>query len=402
MLTSLALIFLVGMLLASICHRIKLPGIIGMLITGIILGPYVLNLLDPSILSISPDLRQMALVIILIKAGLSLSLDDLKKIGRPAILMSFVPATFEILAFVAFAPLILHVKVIEAAIIGAVLGAVSPAVVVIRMIMNIEENYGTKKKIPQLIMAGSSIDDIFVIVLFTAFVGIAEGNKVSVMEFLNIPISIALGLLVGVGTGFFLVWLFETEYSHKHLVRNSKKVIIVLAVAFLLLAIEEWVKPYVAFSGLLAIMSMALIIAMRSVKEVTEHLQKKFGKLWLAAEVILFVLVGAAVDITSITLNSFFSTLLMIFIGLFLRSIGVLLCLIKTGLNAKEKTYCVIAYLPKATVQAAIGSIPLSMGLPCGHIVLMVAVLSILITAPMGAIGMDLTYNKLLHYDENS
>ena len=395
MLNSLALIFLAGLSLAAICQRIKLPRIIGMLMTGIILGPFVLDLFDPSILGISSELRQMALVIILIKAGLSLNISDLKKVGRPAILMSFLPAVFEILAFVFLAPAILHITGIEAAIMGAVLGAVSPAVVVPRMVQLMEEKYGTNKSIPQMILAGASLDDVFVIVLFTTFIGMAQGERASVMDFINIPISIISGILIGAAAGFFLTWFFETNYSHKNLVRNSMKVIIVLGTSFLLLAVEEWLENILPVSGLLAIMSMAMVLAMRSVPEVTKRLQEKYGKLWIAAEVILFVLVGAAVDIRY-TLEAGAGAVLMIFIGLICRSIGTWLCMLGTNLNKKEKLYCVIAYLPKATVQAAIGSVPLSLGLPCGNIVLSVAVLSILITAPLGAIGMDLSYKKLL------
>ena len=395
MLNSLALIFLAGLSLAAICQRIKLPRIIGMLMTGIILGPFVLDLFDPSILGISSELRQMALVIILIKAGLSLNISDLKKVGRPAILMSFLPAVFEILAFVFLAPTILKVTRIEALIIGAVLGAVSPAVVVPRMVQLMEEKYGTNKSIPQMILAGASLDDVFVIVLFTTFIGMAQGESASVMDFINIPVSIISGIFIGAAAGFFLTWFFETNYSHKNLVRNSMKVIIVLGTAFLLLAVEEWLENILPVSGLLAIMSMAMVLAMRSVPEVTKRLQEKYGKLWIAAEVILFVLVGAAVDIRY-TLEAGAGAVLMIFIGLICRSIGTWLCMLGTNLNKKEKLYCVIAYLPKATVQAAIGSVPLSLGLPCGNIVLSVAVLSILITAPLGAIGMDLSYKKLL------
>ena len=395
MLASLALIFLVGLSLAAICQIIKLPRIIGMLLTGILLGPYVLDLFDSSILGISSELRQMALVIILIKAGLSLNLSDLKKVGRPAVLMSFLPAIFEILAFVLLAPYVMGISILEAAVMGAVLGAVSPAVVVPRMVKLIDENWGTKKGIPQMILAGASLDDVFVIVLFTTFVGMAQGENTNIMAFINIPISIILGIVLGAVIGFILAWFFETNYSHKHLVRNSMKVIIVLGTAFLLLAAEEWLEETVAVSGLLAIMSMALVLAMKSVPEVTKRLQEKYGKLWLAAEVILFVLVGAAVDIRY-TFEAGAGAVLMIFIGLIFRSAGVWLCMLRTELNTKERLYCVIAYLPKATVQAAIGSIPLSLGLPCGNIVLSVAVLSILITAPLGAMGMDLSYKRLL------
>lgn len=395
MLTSLALVFLVGLGFAAICQKIRLPRIIGMLITGILLGPYVLNLLDDSILDISADLRQMALVIILIKAGLSLNINDLKKVGRPAILMSFLPAVFEILAFVLLAPLVLGISRMDAAIMGAVLGAVSPAVVVPRMVQLMEENYGTDKSIPQMILAAASLDDVFVIVLFTSFVETAQSGSMRLLDLMNIPVSIILGIALGVFVGSVLAWFFETSYSHQNLVRNSMKVIIVLGMAFLLLAIEDWLEGIVAVSGLLAIMSMSMVLAMRSVPEVTGRLQAKFGKLWLAAEVILFVLVGAAVDIRY-TLKAGPGAAWMILIGLVFRCAGVWLCMMGTKLNLKERFYCMIAYLPKATVQAAIGSVPLAMGLSCGNIVLSVAVLSILITAPLGAVGMDLSYKKLL------
>lgn len=395
MLTSLAFIFLVGLSMAAICQKLKLPRIIGMLITGIVLGPYVLDLLDPSILSISSELRQMALIIILLKAGLSLDLADLKKVGRPAIMMSCVPASFEILAFFLFAPYLLGVSRIEAAVMGAVLGAVSPAVVVPRMVQLMDSKYGTEKSIPQLILAGASCDDIFVIVLFTAFVSMAQGGQVNFMDFVNIPVSILLGIALGVAAGYLLSLFFETAYAHKHCVRNSMKVVIVLGVSFLLMAIETWAEGFVSISGLLAVVSMACVLKMKSIAFVSNRLSEKFGKLWIAAEVILFVLVGAAVDIRY-TMSAGFAAVAMIFLALAFRGIGVLLCLVKTQLNWKERLFCVIAYLPKATVQAAIGSVPLAMGLPCGQIVLSVAVLAIVITAPLGAIGMDVTYKKLL------
>ncbi len=395
MLTSLALIFLVGLSLAAICRKIKLPRIIGMLLTGILLGPYVLDMLDSSILGISAELRQLALVIILIKAGLSLDIHDLKKVGRSALLLSFLPAVFEIVALVLFAPAVLHISRLDAAIMGAVLGAVSPAVVVPRMVQLMDEKYGTQKSIPQMILAGASLDDVFVIVLFSAFINMAQGERAAVMDFLNIPISIVLGMLCGVAIGLALSWFFETAYAHKHLVRNSLKVIILLSAAFLLLALETFLEGKVAVSGLIAVMCMAMAIAVRSVPQVTARLREKYGKLWLAAEVILFVLVGAAVDIRY-TLEAGLGAVLMIAIGLIFRSVGVWICMLGTALNRKERLYCVIAYLPKATVQAAIGGIPLSLGLPCGNIVLSVAVLSILITAPLGAIGMDASYKRLL------
>ena len=395
MLTSLSLIFLVGLSMAFVCRKIKLPRIIGMLVTGVVLGPFVLDLLDPQILGISSELRQMALIIILIKAGLSLNISDLKKVGRPAVMMSFLPALFEIGAFVLLAPMLLHVTVLEAAIMGAVLGAVSPAVVVPRMVQLMDENYGTDKQIPQLILAGASLDDVFVIVLFSTFIGMAQGGSAKVMDFVNIPISIVSGILLGAVFGFVIASLFELAHKRNDSIRQSIKTIIVLGTAFLLMAIETWLEGAVSISGLLAVMSMACVIQLRCRKEVSDDLSVKYGRLWLAAEVILFVLVGAAVDIRY-TMQAGGMAVLMIFIALVFRSLGVLVCLIGTELSGKEKLYCVIAYLPKATVQAAIGSVPLSLGLSCGNIVLSVAVLSILITAPLGAILMDLSYKKLL------
>lgn len=395
MLTSLALIFLFGLSLAGIFQLLKLPRIIGMLLTGIILGPYALNLLDDSILSISSDLRQMALIIILLKAGLSLNLADLKKVGRPAIMMSFVPASFEILAFILFAPTILNITRIEAAVMGAVLGAVSPAVVIPRMVQLMDSKYGTNKSIPQLILAGASCDDIYVIVLFTTFTSMAQGGSANLIDFINIPISIILGIILGAFTGFIISTFFEKAYILKNYVRNSTKVIIILGISFILMAIETWLKDIISISGLLAVVSMACVIKIKSPVVVSDRLSEKFGKLWIGAEVILFVLVGAAVDIRY-TIDAGVAAILMILIALCFRAIGVSLCLLKTPLNFKERCFCMIAYIPKATVQAAIGSVPLAMGLACGQIVLSVAVLAILITAPLGAIGMDISYQKLL------
>lgn len=395
MLTSLSLIFLVGLAMAAICQRIKVPRIIGMLVTGIILGPFVLNVLDSSILNISAELRQIALIIILIKAGLSLNLSDLKKVGRPAVMMACVPACMEIIGYFLFAPKLLGVSSIDAAVMGAVLAAVSPAVVVPRMIHLIENKYGTDKSIPQLILAGASCDDIFVIVLFSTFVSMAEGGKANIMDFANIPVSIILGILLGAFVGFVLALFFETAYVHKQIVRNSMKVVIVLGVLFMLMAIETWAKGMVSVSGLLAVVSMACVLKIKSVSSVSQRLSEKFGKLWIAAEVILFVLVGSAVDIRY-TLNAGIVAVGMIFIALVFRSVGVMICMLGTQLTFKERLFCVISYLPKATVQAAIGSVPLSLGLPCGKIVLSVAVLSIIITAPLGAFGIDMGYKLLL------
>ena len=395
MLASLSLIFLVGLAMGAICQKLKMPRIIGMLVTGIVLGPYVLDFLDPSILSISSELRKLALIIILLKAGLSLDLKDLKKAGRPAILMSFVPATCEIAGYILFAPLLLGINRIEAAVMGAVLGAVSPAVVIPRMVMLMEEKYGAKKAIPQMIMAGASCDDIFVIGLFTTFLSMAQGGSADIIDFVNIPVSIVLGILLGAVTGYGLYLFFETSYAHKHCVRNSTKVIIVLGFSMLLVSIEGWLEGKVSVSGLLAVVSMACVIKIKSTASVSKRLSEKFGKLWIAAEVVLFVLVGAAVDIRY-TLSAGIAAVFMIFIALIFRTVGVLICTIKTKLNMKERIFCVIAYLPKATVQAAIGSVPLAAGLACGKIILSVAVLAIIITAPLGALGIDNTYKKLL------
>ena len=400
MLTSLALIFLVGLAAAAIFQQLKLPRIIGMLITGIVLGPYVLNLLDPSILSISAELRQIALIIILLKAGLSLDLSDLKKVGRPAVLMAFVPASFEMLAFFLFAPSILNITRIEAALMGAVLAAVSPAVVVPRMVRLMEENYGTNKSIPQLILAGASCDDIFVIVLFSTFSSMVQGGNAQLTDFLAIPISILLGILLGSVFGYLLSLFFETAYAHEHYVRNSMKVIIILGTSFLLMAIETWLKDIISILGFLAVVSMACVLKLKSSASVSQRLSEKFGKLWLAAEVILFVLVGAAVDIRY-TLNAGITAVFMILIALLFRSAGVFICLVQTNLSKKERLFCIFSYLPKATVQAAIGSVPLAMGLSCGRSILSVAVLGILVTAPLGSILMDSSYKKLLQKTEN-
>lgn len=396
MLTSLSFIFLVGLAMGAICQKLKLPRIIGMLATGIVLGPYVLDFLDPSILSISADLRKMALIIILLKAGLSLNLDDLKKVGRPAIMMSFVPASFEIIGYLLFAPSILGITRVEAAVMGSVLAAVSPAVVVPRMVQLMENKYGTEKAIPQMIMAGASCDDIFVIVLFTTFLSMAQGGSADIKAFANIPISIILGIILGAIVGYLLYLFFETAYAKKHYVRNSMKIIIVLGFSFLLIAIEGGLEGKIAMSGLLAVVSMACVLRMKCTSFVSKRLSEKFGKLWLAAEVILFVLVGAAVDIRY-TLDAGLAAVAMIFAALIFRSFGVWLCTVKTSLTLKERAFCVIAYLPKATVQAAIGSVPFAAGLPCGKIVLSVAVMAIIITAPLGAFGMDFTYKKFLN-----
>ncbi len=391
MLASLALMILVGLSMAYIVEKIKLPKIIGLLVTGIVLGPYVLNVLDESILNISSQLRQIALIIILIKAGLTLNLEDLKKVGRPAILMAFVPATFELVAYIIFAPFILGVSRVEAALMGAVLAAVSPAVVVPRMVYFIENKYGTEKGIPQMILAGASCDDIYVIVLFSTFLTMVQGGSVQILDFVNIPVSIVLGIISGVVAGLMLAFLFK----HQNIENSMKMIIIIMGVAFLLMSIETWLEDYISLSGLLAVVSMSCVIKLTSQKHTSSSLADMVGKLWLFAEIMLFVLVGAAVDIRYAFATGI-AAILMIFVALVVRAIGVWICLIGTNLNFKERIFCVIAYLPKATVQAAIGSVPLSLGLSCGSMILSVAVLAILITAPLGAIGIDKTYTKFL------
>lgn len=392
MLLSLALIFLCGMALGSIFQKLKLPSLLGMLLTGILLGPYVLNLLDPTILSLSTDLRQVALIIILTRAGLNLDIQDLKRVGRPAILMCFVPASFEIVGMLLLAPLFLGITRLEAAILGTVIAAVSPAVIVPKMLKLMENGYGTKG-IPQMILAGASVDDVFVIVLFTAFTGLAKGGTITPIRFLTIPTSILFGLVGGIAAGLVLGLLFSKIH-----IRDSGKVIILLSVSFLLVTVEHSLTGIVGFSGLLAVMAMGAALQQKK-HPVAKRLSVKFSKLWVCAEVLLFVLVGATVNI-SYGMKAGFSAVALIFCVLLFRMAGVFVCLIKTPLNRNERIFSALAYLPKATVQAAIGGLPLAMGLACGDIVLTVAVLSILITAPLGAALVDATYKKLLSKEE--
>ncbi len=395
MLGSLSLIILIGLTMASIMNKIDMPKIIGMLITGIVLGPFVLDLIDSSILQISTELRQIALIIILIKAGITLDLKDLKKVGRPAILMSFLPATFEIIAYFVFAPIMLGISRIDALVMGSVLAAVSPAVVVPRMVNLIEKKIGTKESIPQMILAGASLDDIFVIVLFTTFLNISIGGRTNFMSFINIPTSIILGIVLGIFVGYILTEFFELFYKRGKYIRNSLKVLIIMGIAFGLIEFQNIIEDYISISGLLAVVAMSVVIKIRASKLVSSRIAEKTGKMWLVAEVFLFVLVGAAVDIRY-TLEAGLPAILLIFIALAIRAIGVIVCMMGTNITFKERIFCVISYLPKATVQAAIGSIPIAMGLTSGNIILSVAVLGILITAPLGAIGMDASYDKLL------
>lgn len=389
MLLSIALIFLCALLLSGILIKFKLPGLLGMLIVGIVLGPYVLNLLDDSILNISADLRTIALIVILLKAGLSMNLNDLRKVGRPAILMSFVPASFEIIAFIVFAPMLLGITYLEAGLIGAVMSAVSPAVVIPKMSKLIDEGYGTDKAIPQMIIAGASADDVFVIVIFTSLISIATGGSFSISDLTKIPVSIVLGLIGGIGIGFILVWLFK-----KYHMRDTIKVLILISISILFMPLEDLLSGIIGFSGLLAIMALGIIIFNRY-PVLAQRLSGKFVKLWVAAEIALFVLVGSEVDI-SYVVNAGFITVVLIFIGLIFRLAGTYLCVIKTQFNSKERLFIMISQIPKATVQAAIGAIPLSLGLSCGDLVLTFAVVSILITAPLGAFLIDVTHKKLL------
>ena len=389
MLFSLTLIFLSGIVLGSIFNRLKLPQLLGMLLTGIILGPYLLNLLDPKILSISTDLRQIALIIILTRAGLNLDINDLKKVGRPAVLMCFVPATFEILGMIIFAPKFLGLGLLDSAILGTVIAAVSPAVIVPKMLKLMEEGYGADRSIPQMIMAGASVDDVFVIVLFTSFIGLASTGSFSMLNLIKIPTSIFFGISVGFLCAILLIYLFKKIHM-----RDSLKVIIILNISFLLVTFEHSLTDIIGFSGLLAIMSIGTGIQAKNTM-LSKRMSIKYSKLWIAAEVMLFVLVGATVNI-KYALRASIPAILLIITVLIFRMAGVFLCLVGTSLSYRERLFCMIAYCPKATVQAAIGSIPLSMGLPSGNIILTVAVLSILITAPLGAFAIDISYKKLL------
>ena len=388
MLNSLALIILLGLVSSMILEKIKLPNIIGMLLVGIMLGPSMFNMLDESLLSISGDIKEIALIIILLKAGLSLDLTDLKKVGRPAVLLCFLPATFEILGFIIFGPKLLGLTLLESAILGAVMGAVSPAVIVPRMTFLLENGYG-KKGLPQMVIAGSSADDVYVIVIFTALLALAKGSKISIMSFLNIPISIILGILMGVLVGFIMVYLFKN-----YKLRNTYKVIILLSICFLFVSIEKSLEGKLAISGFLAIMAMGVTI-FNKYPSLSKIFQVKFSKMWLISEIILFVLVGASVNI-SYAFKAGLGTIVIIFIALLFRMLGTYLCLLKTKFNNKERLFTCITQIPKATVQAAIGGVPLEMGLLCGNTVLTVAVLSIIITAPLGSILIDKTQYKLL------
>lgn len=391
MLLSIALILILGMSMGWVCQKCKLPSLLGMLATGVLLGPYVLNFLDPSILAISSELRKIALIIILTRAGLGLDLADLKKIGRPAILMCFIPASFEILGIMLMGPKLMGLTLLEAGVLGAVLAAVSPAVVVPRMIRLMEEGYGVKEGVPQLIIAGASVDDVFVIVVFSTFVGMLQGEKASLIQFANIPVSILLGMGFGVFVGVVLAEFFKRVH-----IRDTAKVLIILSLSFLLVVAEEALTTPIRFSALIAIMFIGISLQKKR-EVVAKRLAVKFGKLWVGAEIFLFVLVGATVNIGYLEKVGVHA-LVLIAGALVFRMFGVFLCLLGTRLNRKERLFAMLAYTPKATVQAAIGGIPLALGLACGDTVLTVAVLAIVLTAPLGALAMDSTYmNFLMH-----
>lgn len=393
MLISIAMILLMGMFMGWICKKIHLPSLTGMIFTGIILGPYFLNMIDSSLLNISSELRKIALIIILTRAGLSLDLNDLKRVGRPAILMCFVPACFEIMGMIILAPKLLGISILDAAIMGTVVGAVSPAVIVPKMLKLMEEGYGVRHSVPQLILAGASVDDVFVIVMFTAFTGLAQGNDVSIRSFVNIPVSILLGIVTGAFIGILLAYYFKKVH-----IRDTSKVVIILCLSFILVTFEDRFSTILPFASLIAV--MAIGIALQKKREVVaKRLSVKFNKLWVVAEIVLFVLVGATVDIKYAVSAGAVSVILILGVLMF-RMLGVFLCLLKTKLTMRERMFCMIAYTPKATVQAALGGVPLAMGLSCGNIVLTIAVVAILITAPLGAFCIDFAYKKLLINEE--
>lgn len=389
MLLSLALIILVGFALKGIFEKLHLPGLLGMLLAGILLGPYILNLISPEIIAVSNDLREIAMIVILVRVGITLDLHDLKRVGRPAILMSFIPATFEIIAVVFLAPPLLEITYLEAAVLGAVLGAVSPAIIVPKMLHLMEAGYGKKNSVPQMILAGASADDIYVIVLFTSFMGLATGHDFSPMQLLSIPLSMITGLIGGIAIGYVLVQVFKRMHM-----RDTIKVLLILGLAILVMGLEPLIQTWIPFSGFLAVMAIGGTL-LKAYGKLAKRITGKFAKIWVAAELILFVMLGAVVDIRHVT-GVGIAALLLILVALAFRSLGVLVSLIRTPLNRKERIFCIIAGIPKATVQAAIGAIPLAAGLAAGNTILTASVLSILISAPLGAVAIELGYKKLL------
>lgn len=395
MLISITVILFSGMFFGFLCKKIKFPALFGMILAGVLVGPHVLNWIDGSILNISAEIRKIALIIILIRAGLKLSFEDLKKVGRPAILMCFLPATLEVMGMIVLAPRLLGISLLEAAILGAVVGAVSPAVIVPRMIRLIDEGYGTNKGIPQMILAGASVDDVYVIVLFTTFTSLAQGGKVEIRDFVNIPISIILGIAVGLMAGYLL-----SVFLEKIDMRDTCKAVIVLGVCFLLTFLEDTWGKVIPFASLIGVMSLGLMLK-RQKQDLATKLSLKFDKTWVVAEIFLFVLVGASVAINRAVEAGVYAILLVLGVLVF-RMIGVYLCVLGTKLTGKERIFCMLAYTPKATVQAAIGGLPLAMGLSCGNIVLTVSVIAILVTAPLGAFAIDFTYKKFLVFTQNT
>lgn len=393
MLISIAIIIVIGMLFGYVCKKVKFPSLFGMILAGIIVGPHMLGWIDNSLLACSADIRKIALIIILLRAGLKLSFEDLKKVGRPAILMCFLPASLEFVGMLVLAPALLGMKLLDAAILGSVIGAVSPAVVVPRMIKLLDEGYGVKKGIPQMILAGASVDDVYVIVLFTTCTALAQGGSVEVQQFLNIPISIMVGVVVGILVGYF----FTLYFTRIHL-RDTVKVFLILAVSFVLVFVEDKVGKVLPFASLIAIMSLGAMVKQKK-GELAKRLSVKYDKMWVLAEIFLFVLVGASVEIES-AVSAGPSAVLLILGVLLFRMLGVWICTIKTHLNMKERLFCMLAYMPKATVQAAIGGVPLAMGLACGSLVLTVSVIAILLTAPLGAFAIDVTYKRFLEAEQ--
>ena len=389
MLLSLALIILVGFALKGVFEKLHMPGLLGMLLAGILLGPYVLNLISPEIIAVSSDLREIAMIVILVRVGITLDLHDLKRVGRPAILMSFIPATFEIVAVVFLAPLLLGISCLEAAVLGAILGAVSPAIIVPKMLHLMEAGYGKKNSVPQMILAGASADDIYVIVLFTSFMGLATGHDFSPVQLISIPLSMIAGLGAGIAIGFVLVQIFQRVHM-----RDTIKVLLILGLAILVIGLETSISNWVPFSGFLAVMAIGGTIQ-KAYGKLAKRITGKFAKIWVAAELILFVMLGSVVDIRHVR-GVGIAALLLILAALVFRSIGVLVSLIRTQLSHKERIFCIIAGIPKATVQAAIGAMPLAAGLTAGNTILTVSVLAILLSAPLGAVGIELGYKKLL------
>lgn len=389
MILSLGLILILGFIIGWLLSKIKIPGLVGMIIVGLLIGPYCLGLIDEKILSISTELRQVALVIILTRSGLNLDIDSLRKIGRPAILMSFIPATLEIIGTTLISQLLLEITIFESILLGTVLAAVSPAVVSPRMIKLIEERFGENHQVPKLILAGSSVDDIYVIVLFYTFLGLVGNNTFDFVSITMIPVTIILGVLLGIIVGLILSYILK-----KTNFKTAINILIIISSSFLMIGLENMLKDYISISSLLGIMVTGIVLLFRN-KEKAKQLSDGYNNLWIFFEIILFVLVGATVDF-SYAINNGLIAILILMIGLLFRTLGVLLCLIKTKLTFKERLFTILAYIPKATVQASIGGIALSLGLSCGSIILTVSVISILITAPIGAILIDNLSSKLL------